>query len=551
MVSTITTLLERAGTRRSIENPAVPLSDIDLDHPYASSLTGGVVSTSGVVVDSVTALTASAVWRGVNLIAGMVAKTPLHCYRRLDGEGKERADTLVARLIRRKANPYMTAFDLKQTLTAHALLTGRGNGYAYIFRKNRGDPTELLPLDPLATYPVRENGVLWYVTAVGTEQRKLPAADVLHIRGLSFDGLVGYDVLHVCKDVIGGAIGTRRYGNAYFKNSARPNVVLEYPKQLGRDAKRDLRKSWEAMHQGLHNAHKTAVLEYGVQAKVLADNARQSILIDAQKIDFVHVANVLGLPVHKVGGEGRTAYASLEQENRAFLDDCLDPWLCRWENECYDKLLSEQEKAADSHFFEFTRDALIQADTATLVAALVNEVNNGLLNPDEARAIRNRPPLPNGMGAKFRMPKNHVIMGEEDDAQDAQRTVILEAARRMHKRICIHARKAARKPDGFVGWLDEGLDADHRQVFIAALGPAVRVARMLSWSDTECDAQELADTYFADVRDSLLTAAECQPSELAAAVEAWVARTAESTPESLVDRVIRRRVEHEPIAGSV
>ncbi len=43
--------------RRSIENPAVPLSAIDGDHDYYPMLTGGEASSAGMTVNPVTSLT--------------------------------------------------------------------------------------------------------------------------------------------------------------------------------------------------------------------------------------------------------------------------------------------------------------------------------------------------------------------------------------------------------------------------------------------------------------------------------------------------------------
>jgi len=573
------------GSGRSIENPNVPLSEIDWDHPYGSMMMGGTQSSSGETVNTQTALTVSAAWKGCSLIAGIVGKTPIHRYRRIDG-GKERDATPAEKLLTRKPNEFMNALDFKQTITAHALLTGRGNGYAYIERTRGGEPTALLPLDPLGTFPLRVNGELWYATQYWwqdeLQERKLPASDVLHIKGFGGDGLIGYDVIQFAKETLGGAIVTRKHGNVYFKNHARPGVVIEAPQgvNISPDFAKKLATQWKTMHQGVDNAHKTAILEQGLTAKVLADNARQSILVEAQQLDFVHVANVLGLPVHKCGGEGRTAYASLEQEEQSLLGDCYDLWFCRWEAELNDKLLTEREKDADSHFWEFTRDALVRTDTETLVNSLAVEVNNGLLSVDEARAIRNRPPLPDGLGEKFRMPLNHEIMGEEDDddtppepapippqlpqpdpeneeeedeggdegerALAAHRVLLVDVMRRVHKRIAVHARKAARSPDSFVDWID-GLERDHGAAFDSMLGPVLGAVCELGGRDgrRQPNLLLLRERYFGGVRAGMLAAAECRPDELAARVGEWCDSEAESGPETFADSVIGRRVSHQ------
>jgi hypothetical protein len=129
----------------SLENPAVPLSAIDEDDPLYDALTGGAGrSASGVRVTRGRALGLSAVWRGVNLIAGDVGRHAFRVYR-YEGDGLIADARHQAALVMRKPNDYMTPFTFRQTLQSHALLDG--NGYAYIVRDPiTSAPLELLPL---------------------------------------------------------------------------------------------------------------------------------------------------------------------------------------------------------------------------------------------------------------------------------------------------------------------------------------------------------------------------------------------------------------------
>jgi HK97 family phage portal protein len=103
------------------------------------------------------------------------------------------------------------------------------------------------------------------------------------------------------------------------------------------------------MYSGLENAHKAALLEDGVDLKILSNNARDSQLLETRAHEIREVANWFGIPPHKLGDTTRTAYASLEQENQSYLDDAVDPWLVTWEEEGRDKLLTEEQKAKPTH----------------------------------------------------------------------------------------------------------------------------------------------------------------------------------------------------------
>lgn len=389
----------------SVENPSVPLSQA-----CAEMFDGdGGPTAAGVRVTRKRALGYSAVWRAVNLIAGDVGRLPVFVLKR-DGAGKAPDKTHPAyRLLRRKPNPNMTAFTFRQTLQAHALT--EGNGYAYVVREG-SRPVELMLLDPDRTDPVKVGGELWYVTHVPTgkqnrfETVRLPATDVIHIKGLGYDGLTGYPVLKLLRDTLGKAIAARDYGSRYFKNSARPDAVIEVPQSMKEAAVDNIRSSWERIHQGIGNAHKMGILREGAKLVQYNSNARDAQLIENLEFDAREVANVFGVPAHKVGDPTKVAYNSLESENQSYHDDTLDRWLICHEEEYADKLLSEEEKANDSHSIEFARQELLRTNLTARGNYYSQAVMGGWLARDEVRGFENLNPIPGGKGGEFTLPVN-------------------------------------------------------------------------------------------------------------------------------------------------
>jgi len=520
------TSLFRAATP---DNPRFSLND-----PAAwDALLAGDPASSGVPVNRQTALAYSPWWRGINLIAGDAGKLALHVYRRVGGRdaGKERDPAHVAYpLLRRKPNAYQTAFQFRRQLTAHALASG--NGYAYILRDGAGRPLELLPLDPDTTFPVRADGRLLYVTEAAGEKRKLLAENVLHIKGLGHDGLCGYGVVDKAREGLGLGIGSRKYASVYFRNSGRPAVLLEAPGRVDDKAKKTLKEDWDRLYSGLDNAHRTAILDNGLKAKVLAFSAQDTQLIETMTFSLLEVANFLGLPPHKVGHPGRTAYASLEQENQSYLDESLDPWLIAWEEECWDKLLSEQEKSGDTHVVEFFREDLVRADLTTRANYYRTALGGApWMTRNEVRGRENMNPVDGGddlvdplnMGRggaanEPAPPGKPPAPGPADaraEAEAAGRLTLEDAARRMVRRLGHAAARAARKPAAFLGWLDADLAGHHEPIAdTLALGAGL----------AGHDPGELARTLADWVRAELLeTAGACKAAELEARVGARLA----------------------------
>jgi HK97 family phage portal protein len=461
------------------ENPRFSLND-----PAAwEAFVGPRKSASGLPVNADIALTYGPWYRGVNLISNDVAKLPLFVYRRTGDVGKEKDKGHPAfRLLRRQPNERQTAYQFKKLMIARAMT--RGNAYAAIERLGSGAPAGLLPLSVDDTFPVLESrdgepGRLWYVTTVGKTQRKLLPENVLHIHGLGTDGIMGIDVIEKARDSLGLGLGAERYTNITLRNNGRPSIVLQVPNKMRIDAMDNLRKQWETMYAGIDNAARTAVLDNGMEAKEISFSPRDAQLKDIRDFQVRDVACFLNLPPHKLGDSSRNSYNSLEQENQSYLDESLDPWLVATEDECWEKLLTEEEKDSDSHVIEFLRGALVRAN----LADRANYYRTALggrpwVVPDEVRDMENMAPL-GGEAGEYLNPLNMGKGGPDNQEQpagaptkpkqdpeiepaDAQapelrvaRLAIADAATRVARRLAAQAEKAAGAGGAaFCGWLD-------------------------------------------------------------------------------------------------
>lgn len=310
------------------------------------------------------ALKISAIFRATGLISNTLGKLPLEIYQETT-KGRKKAQTHPAYiLLRRKASRHITAKNFKSVLTAHALL--HGGGYAYISRGPNAEPLALSILSTQYTWPVRENGKLLYVTQMDNGQMyRLDPDDVLHIRGLGWDGLNGWGVIEHATNSINIAFNSAEHQGKFFENSAMPGTVIECPTAMKPDQMNRLRTEWERLYAGAKNSHKTAILTGGMKLNPFTLSAKDAELIETMKFSLTDVANWFNLPPHKLGSDAKSSYNSLEQENQSFLDECLDNWLVTWEEECWDKLLTENQKRAGNYYVEFNRAALVRADLKT------------------------------------------------------------------------------------------------------------------------------------------------------------------------------------------
>jgi HK97 family phage portal protein len=440
--------------RGSAENPANPL-------------TWGNLGPG----DSPNPLTIGAVYRAVDLISSAVGKLPLCVFARTPTGREKSVDDPAYNLLRYRPNTNMGAMTFRRTLQAQALL--QGGGFAWIERETRGAgagrPVALYPLDPTATYPVRENGDLKYVTTIGGTLHRFDPSSVLHIRGLGGDGLTGYSVIRQAAESFGIASESTRYVNLFFKNAARPSVTLEVPAKLTDEQVRQWHVEWEKMTSG-KNLHGMAVLSGGAKATPFSVSAQDAQLVETMKWSLTDIANWFGVPPHKVGDSTRAGYKGLEEENMSYLSDTLDPWLVTWEEECREKLLSEDAKAQDSKYVEFSREALLRTNLTargiyyrTALAGhpwmTVNEVRQREnMNNAEGGDFDEIVPPTNNFGEPAEPAGTVDPADTETDPEDAPptgnaraiaaaREALGDAVRRMEKRLRVHWGKAKTEAD--------------------------------------------------------------------------------------------------------
>ena len=203
--------------KRNLENPPKWLID------WADG--GG--SESGVKVNENTALAFAAVWSSVKLLSESVAGLPIFPYERTPNGKEVNRDHPIYNLIHNEPNAYQTKHTFIQALMYQVLLYG--NGYALIQKDRYERPKSLHLIHPdMVDVVLKEK--MWY--KVEGRDNLVPARNMIHILGLTDDGITGIAPIRKHRDSIGLGMAAEKFGNTFFKNGANSTGVYEVPTSL-------------------------------------------------------------------------------------------------------------------------------------------------------------------------------------------------------------------------------------------------------------------------------------------------------------------------------
>lgn len=361
---------------------------------------GATPSVAGVNISQATAITVSAVYRAMTVRAQDVARCrPRLIYRDPKDGPQEVTDHPVARLFRR---PNRVQTWNRFALQMEAALVLRGNAFAAILRDGAGAPVELIPVNPDAVMVLEaQDGQIFYMTnrvglfqmaALGSMPVAIPAEDMLHLSGISFNATVGLSPIHTARDAIGLAMGLEQQASRLAGNGARPGGVLQSAKQLTEAAAKRLREQWQALQGGIQNTGATAILEDGLEWKPITMTSVDAQFIEQRNMSVIDVSRFFGVPLHKLNVDTKAGQARMDQEEQRYVNGTVMPDLELWEQEI------ERAFDLDREGLEVELDerVLLRAEEATRINNGRLAVMSGLMTQNEWRRREGLPPVNGG-----------------------------------------------------------------------------------------------------------------------------------------------------------
>lgn len=366
-----------------------------------SLLSGGEPAWSGESVSVSSALNHSVVWACNRLISESVGFMPLVMLQR-KGEDKQVADKHpMYTALHDAPSAEMTAMGYRETLTSHCVL--QGNAYSRIVRRSgTGTALELYPLLPEQVTPDREkDGLrrLVYLVKEGNEQGKtytvVPGKpqDILHIRGLGYDGLRGYGVITMARQSVGTAIAAERNVGSFWARGGRvPYILKTASKFKTTEDFEKFRADWEQIYR---EPHRAPILENGLEYEKVGLSSADAQLLETRLFHIHEICRWFLVSPHLVGDLSRATFSNIEQLAIEFVKVTLSAWITRWEQELSRCVLTAEERA-QGYFFKHNLNGLLRGDFASRMAGYSTMLQNGIASVNEVRDLEDWNPIKGG-----------------------------------------------------------------------------------------------------------------------------------------------------------
>lgn len=364
--------------------PAETRAQYSLADPELAWLFGGQ-PVAGVSVTETTALGLTSIWRAVAAIAETISGSlPLKVYR---DQGDVRVEVPGTWLAEPAGATGLTKPEWVSLVVAHLVL--HGNAFLLHLQNGAGGLAGLLPLYPgsVAVETDPAGAKEFKVTLDTGGQVTYSEAELTHILGLSTDGVMGLSPLRLVRHAIGSAIAADQTASNLFRNglSIAGFVVVE---GATAEQARETVAGLVANATGVDNAGKLRALNRAVEFVPVMHTPEDAQFLEQRVFAVEEIARLFGIPKVLLAQDGASTWGTgIAELNRWFAQTTLRSYTTRIEARL-SRLLPR------GSFAEFEYAGLLSASPEREIELLIAQVAAGLLTVDEARAIRNLPPLP-------------------------------------------------------------------------------------------------------------------------------------------------------------
>lgn len=354
---------------------------------------------STIPVSEYSTLGSSAFYRAIMLISSTLASLPLRSLR-LNSDGQTE---IVNSVFDDPDGPDgQTPFEWKQSAFIHRLL--HGSAFAYKVKSNAGSLVRLPLLHPysicveLPTLAEYQTGTVpiggkWFkITWNDGTQQRLTSNEIWEVPGPSLDGINGLGLIQIARQSIATTLsGDRAAYKLFSKGALISGIATPSDDYDITDDLPELRRQINNEMTGPDNAGGIAIVNRRLNFTPWTMTAADAQFLQQRQFQIEEVSRWTGVPPHLLmQTDKQTSWGSgVDEQNRGLGKFVLGPYATGFEQRA-SRLL------ASPRWVEFDFVGLERPSADKEIALLLQQTGKPFLTINEARAIRNLPPVEGG-----------------------------------------------------------------------------------------------------------------------------------------------------------
>jgi HK97 family phage portal protein len=265
-------------------------------------------------------------------------------------------------------------------------LLHRGNAYAFKLRNDVGQVTGLRAIHP-DRVRVGQASDGTKVFKIDNQEIGYTSREILHIPGLSYNGVVGIDPFAVMAEGLGRAVAADQFASKSFGTGFAPSGVHLVPRRPHHRAVPTRSNGGSGSIPGVGNGEQFGVLGNGAEYKTVTLTPEQQQLIETRKFEVTEIARYLGVVPHKLYDLERATFSNIEQQAiEAVVDGIRPGWSGSRRSSTSTRICCPA-----GNFIEFDLEGLLRGDSAARGAFYTALINAGVMTPYTAAKKENLP----------------------------------------------------------------------------------------------------------------------------------------------------------------
>lgn len=380
---------------RAIERKSDPLAI------WAEMLRAGRSSKAGPIVNLDAAFKQATVFACLKVLSQGCAQVPFKLFREGQKDGltniQPARDLPLYDLMTTKPNDWQTSFEFREQLVIHAAL---GNAYVWKNTLTGGRIAELIILNPgrMVVEQMDEYAPPVYKYTLKDGKVLIFSADAIwHVRGPSWNGFAGMDLLNMAREALGLAIATEESHAKLHSKGVKPSGIYSVDATLNPQQYKELKAWIDKDLAGSENAGTAMIMDKGAKWLQTSMTGLDAQHLETRNYQGAEICRFFGVLPSKAGFNDKTStYASAEQFAIQHVVDTMGSWYARIEQSADVNLLSAKQRA-DGLYFKFIASGLLRGaakDRAEYYSkALGSGGSQGWMTADEVRALEELNPL--------------------------------------------------------------------------------------------------------------------------------------------------------------